>query len=1255
MAIMIATVAAYAGVGDDITSRFLQNADFSADAVMDNGICTYSKDMNNNSTVYYGMQPVQNWTASNPTDNVFDTRNGEPTLDQRASGVFAIGKNYLSDITNNDEDQSIALFLGGSGFFPPAAGSASEDGQVLGMVAVWGAKLQYTQQVTLPAGAYTIEIPIYNGGGEGTASANFFGFIADDGTEYLAENKTWTVGAWETTTLNFIVEEETTGVISLGYTGPDGSGSMPHLYVDYVKILEGDYAAIMKEKVDALKADLLPLLETGDELGVDTSNGWAVYNDDNATLEQVQAAIDRQKELNEKGMTDFTDYFINNAHFVYGTPLDNGVCTYSKDMEKNNTVYYGMQPVQDWTASHPTDNIFNTRSGDPNLDQRASGVFAVGSDESIWLGGPGFTVPATKANGSTEGNVFGFICVWTAQANYTQNVTLPAGSYTITIPTYNGGGTTAIEKNLCGFIADNGTEYLAESLTFPVGVWKNETIKFSLDEETTGQISIGYKAVNQGSGSMPHLFIDEFTLMFNGLTDIDPSLLALQSAVRSGENYLYSNDHYNADLRDELETAISSARDLVDANSNDVEANTAATTAINTKLAEVKSSIAAYSNLYEFISKVNADLVTYEDQEIITDGTADLQGLADYRDEVRDHYSDEDIDNEGIQAYIDGYQNMLRALLTEAMSYATIEKPLNITAFATNMDYANNNGNGWTVTTGNLGGHTSLQVAYHVAEIWRNTFSCLQTLDNMPAGKYILKAKAFYRTSSNEVSYSEYTEGTDQILTYLVVAEGKAPVVNQAAGAISSTEKPFNDYGETSEGSGIWVPNGKESAEIAFNLDETYACEVSGYQAREGALTFGIRNDEMEDANAWSIWSQFQLYYAGKSISDLYAAMKALQTEASELSDDAQRVEDADKALSDAIYAADDCDEDDEEAILAAMDKLQAAMDFVNEVSALLTDLNKTYVLYTDYLMSDVESEEPTFPALLEEIASALEEGFESKEQIEQYLEQLASGYTTYVQYPTLETASEETPENITPAVLNANFEGIVGSAANAYWNISRDGGTEGANFSAYEMFNNNSFEVSQTIKGLADGYYRIRLQGYYRPGTNEANVDSLAENPEYGQNAVLFAGNKMWTPLCNDLSGAGTEPTGANGEKELSLSEDNKVYVPNSMESAAAYFAKDIYWNQLDVKVENGTLTFGVRKDVHIAEDWTIWNVFELYYLGTTAPTAVEGIAADGQLSNAIAGTLIYSIDGTRLARMHKGVNIIRMADGTVRKVLVK
>lgn len=193
---------------------------------------------------------------------------------------------------------------------------------------------------------------------------------------------------------------------------------------------------------------------------------------------------------------NYAEYYIPlNLDFAEGTPVDNGICTYDYDMEKNGTTYYGMLEVDGWTVASESGN------------GRAAGLFAYGSE--VWLGGTGYNAPATNPEGEATGNALGVIGVWSASAQYTQKVTLPAGNYVLTIPVYNVAGTAATVKNLIGFIAEDGTEYLAPNKAYPVGVWTNEVVQFTLTEQTEGVLSLGFAAPGSGSGACQHLFFDK--------------------------------------------------------------------------------------------------------------------------------------------------------------------------------------------------------------------------------------------------------------------------------------------------------------------------------------------------------------------------------------------------------------------------------------------------------------------------------------------------------------------------------------------------------------------------------------------------------------------------------------------------------------------------------------------------------------------------------------------------------------------------
>lgn len=217
--------------------------------------------------------------------------------------------------------------------------------------------------------------------------------------------------------------------------------------------------------------------------------------------------------------TDVTSTYLTNADFSQGTPITVGTCTYEKDKGANNTNYAQLVPVEGWDIP-------------ANGDARAGGLIAFGS--GVWIGGPGYNAPVTDSDGNTEGNILGLVGVWTGTAQYTQSTTLPEGTYTMVIGVYNSkGGTSAFIKNLIGFIEDGGTEHLATTTVYSVNTWKYEFITFTLSAETSGYFTLGYQGSNVGSANAQHLFLSGLTL-FEGEVDAE-AYEAAKAAAREAK------------------------------------------------------------------------------------------------------------------------------------------------------------------------------------------------------------------------------------------------------------------------------------------------------------------------------------------------------------------------------------------------------------------------------------------------------------------------------------------------------------------------------------------------------------------------------------------------------------------------------------------------------------------------------------------------------------------------------------------------
>jgi len=974
--------------------------------------------------------------------------------------------------------------------------------------------------------------------------------------------------------------------------------TLENIEVDWQFVSAEDYA-----QYQALKG-LYDQLNIAEEAGVATGSAEAVYNNEAATVEEIEAAVAALKEA------------IANKAYA-GASEDN--------------------PVE------ITDLVVVNAGFDGNADGWTNDGFAY----------DGGTYPNSTGTADNGGYTFiGAMQAWISSASHLADKSvsqvisnLPAGKYTVTADVICQHGTD-MPSGVYLFakgVTESTTEVVHDQEVWDAAVAasaNNQLIEHPVVEivHAGGDLEIGLKTVNTNCN---WVVFDNFSLTYYGPTADNPYLLALRDAITTANVYTDTDTYYYSENgAAELADAINAAEALMASSASDEEL-TAATDALNAAVDAVKADIAAYETLADYCEQVGSDRDKYE-----AAGLVDMAGsLADLYDESIGHYGDRDLTPEEIQALIDSYEETFNALLAEAMKDATVDNPIEITSlYLKNADFSDGVLDPWVNQTGVLvySNDSFPNSSCNVAEInenesfskaiagWVSSATHLgdeqvsQTITDLPAGSYILSCSMVAQ------------HGADMPEGVYLFSKG------------SLETKTLCAHDAT-----LW-----EELVAAGTTNQLIMHPKHVFYHTGGDLELGVR---LVSTNCnWVYADKFTLSYAGESAEAMYDALQALVVQAQDLLDVASAVIDADNMLNEALAAAEDCSDTDMDQIQSTMEQLQAAIDYASTVSSALSELRSVYTIYADYLAANVESDEPTFIELLETVGTALEdEEFESVAQIESFIEQLQLGYATYVQYPYLETSSEENPGNITAAIINPGFEGVTGTPGAEYWDITRTGGGADYQNGVYEGYNNDSFDFSQTIQGLAPGYYKIRVQAFYRAGTNAVNAETFAATPDSTQNVLLY-GNEYSTPIKNQIErGEESGAVGAeSGEVTISYGGNEEYYVPNTRVAVAAYFGLDLYWNELECYVgEDGILKLGLKKDVHVASDWCPFDNFELYYLGTEAPTAVERVNVDSEAG--IVSTRFYSLDGMLLARPIKGVNIVKttLSDGTIRvnKILVR
>lgn len=1208
-------------VVQDMTSK-IANADFKTGSPVAYTIRTYDYDIPDQigfgagGEGLFGQQEVPGWTAQNPSDNKWMARDARTDgSNARAAGVFAY-----------DLDSEIGL---GGDYFPRIDGG---DTQGLGMVAVWGADLKYTQEVSLPKGDYLLIAKVCNIAGEGTISNNF-GFRVSDDVYYRSSTSSFPLMAalegagediWVEDTVIFRLEADVTGEVVLGFSFGAGSGSVPHLFVDNVRLLQVDPSGLDQQKIAEAKATLKELIDEGKRLGVSTSESEAVYNNASATLAQVEAAIEKQKALNDDAITDLSEFFIMNPHFTQDDPITDGICTYDYDMATNNVTHYGMQPVKSWVASNPSQNQV---VGDENIQGRACGVFETGS--SAFIGGTAFTPPVTLSDGST-GKVLGFVTCWSKTTQYTQHVTLPAGSYTLTISYYNSGGTGAVAKNLIGFIADGGTEFLGETTSFPVGSWGKETVVFTLYEETEGEFSLGYTATNSGSASMPHFFLDGISLFYEGELQFDPSLFALQGIVRDAETY--ADQVFYSALKADFEAAISDARSLVSSQSSDAVANKAAMEKITGMLQDVLASIADYERLQKFY---DAELVPAEEKYAAQPDIKDRLIALD--DDIYDALQSGEWDKATIDEVIASLPAIIKeetqkawdaaiasgSKLAEALDISPLFDTLGYTYSTTAQQGGNVPDKQWQ-----YGSAGNFKTQYGTAEVWsQSPFEISQTIADLPAGTYTVTTRAFYRTSDNATNYSSYDPSAHY--AFIFAGHNRAPLTNVVE--VGTYEEGLTGY---TDAGGLYVPNSQQAAYNVFN-DETLAakCIVSTATVltETGDLTFGITADQLEE-NSWVIWYTFEIAYNAVDESVINDELQALIDEAQDVldgeSDAVFYIGSSSKVLTAAIQQGQSALNAGLDEKKSAMSAINAAIKQVEEGAALLKTFEQMSLDALEVINEiDFASNDDEFV----ELANKMEEAyfFDTNEDIQKAIDRFPIAQANYyLNRVDFNDAALDDPIDISGVILNNSFSSnaqhwtIVGTDENG--RIGQNQGYQSASYSneedgvAIDHFIEawrpdgallNDGTISQTlVVTLPEGYYRLACDGL---ATNQTAI------PDEGiQGVGLYAQNGSawdWTSMA--ISETAGKPQ---------------------------HFERDFYADGTSVT------KVGIRVSETNAS-WITADNFKLFHLGKISPDAVTSLNAD-----VAAKADIYNLQGMKTSATQRGLYIV-VRNGKAQKVLVK
>ena len=182
---------------------------------------------------------------------------------------------------------------------------------------------------------------------------------------------------------------------------------------------------------------------------------------------------------------------------------------------------------------------------------------------------------------------------------------------------------------------------------------------------------------------------------------------------------------------------------------------------------------------------------------------------------------------------------------------------------------------------------------------------------------------------------------------------------------------------------------------------------------------------------------------------------------------------------------------------------------------------------------------------------------------------------------------------------------------------VFSNGTNEEGSMSAAEFCNENAkFNISQTLTGMKNGFYKVTLNAGFRPN---------GDIKSFNYAAIAFANDtktflpavredmeteveKAWTGSISDKEIYAIDVNGPSGSDEL----DSVVvgYVIWGVQGTINAIQNDRYGITMVAQVTNGELTIGVKNEgTTKGGDWTGVGNFGLVYLGETEADAAEAL----------------------------------------------
>ncbi len=982
-----------------------------------------------------------------------------------------------------------------------------------------------------------------------------------------------------------------------------------------------------------LRVQMMPAINAAIEEGYDVSKSVTVYNNANATLAELQAALQyisdvkRNKALegaSADNPVDITEYMKNaDCDATTGWTLD---CVYDAD----GNVGSGGHGTN-WQAHSAT---YST----------ADGSFTTSKFIERWI---------NSGSNPDTGNEAGTGHL--SDGSLSQKLTnLPAGGYKLSCYAMAcNQAKSDLKVDGISLYAKQGDKVSSVKVATVPQV--PEKFEFLLSVEEGQDLEVGFKIDNTNAN---WIFVDEFNLTYYGSDAKVMNLMDMQSTATDLEDFMSGNEAFCPTYLDEASDLIEEAKAMQTTASNEEIAK------MKTKLLAIKASIeeslAKYVSLGELIDECN-DFLGSGDVELTDEFNSLYYEGGDFGDEgAEELYGNYTLDNETL----DKYMAALKEALAESRKNS-IAAGSDVTWKLTNPSF-DNGSTGWT-------GSKTVDSNYKNCESYQGTFDMYQVLEDLPEGVYELSAQAMSRMTWNADTYTAHENGSEVITAELYANDLSSKFASPFDAY--TTQKYDNEYEYSVGAETRYAPNSMKGFQGSCDENENnYLIKVKVYVEKGNSLRVGVRETTRPSSSGdWCIWDNFKLKYVGNDAAALQFVADPVLEKAKGLYDSKMSAD----SLSALQAAAKELDENvtsaNIKALSAAITAAQTSIAAYQPLSTAIENVKSRYDTNESTAKTSDEAK-AIYNAALTAAENGYNNGTIADAAISSEVDKLNGAFTQYLVNDIIKDASESNPVDVSKAIVNNDFATMDGTGWTA---VTGSAGFQAANAVEAAEFYNQAFNYQQKVVGLPQGTYYLKSKAFYRNGNStSATIDADSETLKYevNNNAFLYySDNADITAEGAKVDSVALKPISAavvsegNLEDYVAMGSTSGLvaygdgYIPNTMATAQSFFNSkqvgDNYVTDGLKIVYNGKGNFyvGAFKKVLENADWTIISNFTLEYLGITEDTGVNNLVSDADAVS----TKIYTVNGMQVSKLQKGINIIEtvMKDGSkkVKKVILK